>query len=68
MIRWIPIMLLAAVMAGFVYVAIGRATDQLIRTQERVITTRHGQTIDCRVDRYEDGSIYLNDCNAVQVP
>lgn len=68
MIRVLWIMLLAAAVCLFAYVAIGRAVDQQMKLQDRVITTRHGRTIDCRVDRYEDGSIALNDCNYVQVP
>lgn len=47
---------------------IGRAVDTQIRYQDRVITTRHSRTVDCRVDRFEDGSIALNDCNYIQVP
>lgn len=47
---------------------IGRAIDHELRYQDRVITTKHGRTLDCRIERHEDGSVYLNDCNYVQVP
>lgn len=60
--------LLCAALIGLIAVIlIGHAMDQEARSQQRVITTRHGRTLDCRVDYYEDGSIYLNDCNYVEV-
>lgn len=68
MIRLASWLIVGALICSIFIALIGRAIDAEARTQERVITTRHGHTIDCHVDRFEDGSIYLNDCNAVQVP
>jgi hypothetical protein len=68
MLRLAGWLIMGAMVCLIAAVLIGRAIDQQVRLQDRVITTRHGRTIDCRVDRFEDGSISLNDCNYVQVP
>lgn len=68
MLRLAGWLIMGAMVCLIAVALIGRAIDQQVRLQDRVITTRHGRTIDCRVDRFEDGSISLNDCNYVQVP
>ncbi len=64
---WIGKLISLALVALIAAALIGRAIDHEARIQQRVIMTKHGHTLDCRVDYYEDGSIYLNDCNAVEV-
>lgn len=66
--RWFGYALLTALVCLVAYILIGHAIDNQIRYQDRVITTKHSRTVDCRVDHFEDGSIALNDCNYVQVP
>lgn len=67
MIRFTGWLIMAALVCAIAVALIGRAIDNQVRYQDRVITTRHGRTVDCRVDHFEDGSLALNDCNYVQV-
>ena len=68
MARFVGMALLVSLVLLIGIGLIGRAIDNQVRYQDRVITTKHGRTVSCRVDHFEDGSIDLNDCNFVQVP